>query len=156
MTGSRRVLSLSKPVAGGEPEPIDVRVPVGIFDVQLPARQFVVHHKVAEVGDVSLTTEFLLRLLHSADGVPEDVAASFFGFNANEVAYVIRDAENRAYISRSEGRIWMTDAGNALFKEGDKPQIYEVVKKTERVGFDLLSLAPCEREPQSEFERSLP
>jgi hypothetical protein len=156
MSGSRRVLSLSKSATGGEPEQIDVRVPVGIFDVQLPARQFVVQHKVAEIGDVSLTTEFLLRLLHSADGVPEEIAASFFGFNANEIAYVVRDAEARAYISRSEGRIWLTDAGNALFKDGDKPQIYEVVKKTERVGFDLLSLAPCDRESQSEFERSLP
>ena len=156
MSSSRRVLSLSKPATGGRPEPIDIRVPVGIFDVQLPARQFVVKHKVAEVGDVSLTTEFLLRLLHSADGVSEEIAAKFFGFNANEVAYVLRDAETRAYISRSEGRIWLTDAGNALFKEGDKPQIYDVVKKSERVGFDLLSLAPCDREPQSEFERSLP
>ncbi|HET7562816.1 MAG TPA: hypothetical protein VFJ87_10620 [Rhodanobacteraceae bacterium] len=150
------MLSLRKAAIGAEPESIDVRVPVGIFDVQLPARQFVVRHKVAEVGEVSLTTEFLLRLLHSADGMPEETAASFFGFNANEMAYVIRDAEARAYISRSEGRIWLTDAGNALFKASDKPQIYDVAKKTERVGFDLLSLAPCDREHQSEFERSLP
>jgi hypothetical protein len=116
----------------------------------------VVQHKVAEVGDVSLTTEFLLRLLHSADGMPEEIAASFFGFSAREMAYVVQDAEARAYISRSEGRIWLTDDGNALFKQSDKPHIYEVVKKKERVGFDLLSLAPCDREPQSEFERSLP
>lgn len=156
MSGARRVLSLSKPASGDEPEPTDALVPVGIFDVQLPARQFVVQHKVAEVGEVSLTTEFLLRLLHSADGVPEEIAASFFGFNASEMEYVVRDAEARAYISRSEGRIWLTDDGNALFKESDKPQIYDVVRKKERVGFDLLSLAPCDREPQSEFERSLP
>jgi hypothetical protein len=156
MSGTRRVLSLSKPATGGEPEPTDVRVPVGIFDVQLPARQFVVKYKAAEVGDVSLTTEFLLRLLYSADGLSEEIAADFFGFNANEMAYVVRDAEARAYISRSDGCIWLTDAGNALFKEGDKPQIYDVVKKTERIGFDLLSLAPCDRESQSEFERSLP
>lgn len=156
MRASRRVLSLSKRVAENEAETSDVQIPVGIFDVQLPARQFSVQHKVAEVGDVSLTTEFLLRLLHSADGLPEELAATFFGFNAIEVAYVLRDAEARAYVSRAEGRIWLTDAGNALFREGDRPQIYDVVKKTERVGFDLLSLAPCDRAPQSEFERSLP
>jgi hypothetical protein len=156
MNGNRRVLSLPKASGGEKAEPADVRVPVGIFDLQLPARQFFVQHKVAEVGDVSLTTEFLLRLLHSADGMPEETAATFFGFDANEMAYVVKDAETRAYISRSEGRIWLTDAGNALFKEGDKPQIYDVIKKTERVGFDLLALAPCDRESQSEFERSLP
>lgn len=156
MSGTRRVLSLSNRVRGEKAEPADVRVAVGIFDLQLPARQFLVQHKVAEVGDVSLTTEFLLRLLHSADGIPEETAATFFGFDANEMAYVVRDAETRAYISRSEGRIWLTDPGQAMFKEGDKPQIYDVQKKTEKVGFDLLALAPCDREPQSEFERSLP
>lgn len=156
MTATRRVLSLSKAVTGSEAEPVDLQIPVGIFDVQLPARSFVVHHKVAEIGDVSLTTEFLLRLLHSADGMPEETVAVFFGFSANEIAYVIRDAEARAYVSRSEGRIWLTDAGGALFREGDKPQILDVVKKTEKIGFDLLSLAPCDREFQSEFERALP
>ncbi|WP_146033450.1 hypothetical protein [Stenotrophomonas sp. VV52] len=156
MTTSRRVLSLTKNTDSNDADAVEVRVPVGIFDVQLPARQFLVHHKVAEVGDVSLTTEFLLRLLYSADGIQEDAAAHFFGFNANEMAYVIRDAETRAYISRSEGRIWLTDAGQALFKEGDKPQIYDVVKKMDKIGFDLLSLAPCDREYQSDFERALP
>jgi hypothetical protein len=156
MSGTRRVLSLPDRPGSEKTELADAKVSVGIFDLQLPARQFLVQHKVAEVGDVSLTTEFLLRLLHSADGIPEEIAARFFGFDANEMAYVVRDAETRAYISRSEGRIWLTDPGHALFKEGDKPQIYEVLKKTEKVGFDLLALAPCDREPLSEFERSLP
>ncbi len=156
MSGSRRVLSLRNRAGSEDTEPTDVRVPVGIFDLQLPARQFLVQHKVAEVGDVSLTTEFLLRLLHSADGMSEETAAMFFGFDSDEMAYVVRDAETRAYISRSEGRIWLTDAGLGLFKESEKPQIYDVLKKSERVGFDLLSLAPCERESQSEFERALP
>jgi hypothetical protein len=156
MTGTRRVLSLSRAASGGEAEAADLQIPVGIFDVQLPARSFVVHHKVAEIGDVSLTTEFLMRLLYSADGMAEETVAAFFGFSANEMAYVIRDAEARAYVSRSEGRIWLTDAGGALFREGDKPQILDVVKKTEKIGFDLLSLAPCDREFQSEFERALP
>jgi len=156
MSISRRVLSLSKTKDGGDKDTTETRIPIGIFDVQLPARQFFVHHKVAEVGDVSLTTEFLLRLLYSADGIKEDAAALFFGFNATEMAYVVKDAETRAYISRSEGRMWLTDAGQALFKEGDKPQIYDVVKRMEKVGFDLLSLAPCDRDYQSDFERALP
>jgi len=156
MNTSRRVLSLARNARASNAEAAEIRIPVGIFDVQLPARQFLVLHKVAEVGDVSLTTEFLLRLLYAADGINEDAAALFFGFDANEMAYVIKDAEARAYISRSAGRIWLTDAGQGLFKDGDRPQIYDVVKKVEKVGFDLLSLAPCDRDYQSEFERALP
>ena len=156
MSETRRVLSLKNSSRGDRVEPTEAGIPVGIFDIQLPARYFFVQYKVAEVGDVSLTTEFLLRLLYSADGISDQNATTFFGFNAKEMAYVLGDAESRAYISRSEGRIWLTDAGRALFNEGDKPQIYDVVKKTERVGFDLLALAPCDRDSQSEFERALP
>lgn len=163
MNTPRKILSLPKKnntppnkINDSEAESMDIRVPVGIFDVQLPARQFVVHHKIATIGDVSLTTEFLLRLLYSADGIQEETAALFFGFNTSEMAYAIKDAEARAYISRSHGRIWLTDAGLALFKDGSKPQIHDVVKKIEKVGFDLLSLAPCDRDNQSDFERALP
>jgi hypothetical protein len=156
MSSSRKVLSLSKNAKNDSDENSEISVPVGIFDVQLPARQFRIQHKVAEVGDVLLTTEFLLRLLYSADGMPEDAAANFFGYDDNEMAYVLKDAEARAFISRSEGRIWLTDAGLLLFKDGIKPQIYEVVKKSDMVGFDLLSLAPCDRETVSDFDMTLP
>lgn len=131
-------------------------VPVALFDVLLPCRQFVVHHKVAEVGQVSLTAEFLLRLLYSVDGLDEKDVAQFFGFNATEMAFVVNEAESRAYVTRKDGRIWLEDAGISLFKEGDKPQIFEVLKRTEKIGFDLLSMAPCDREGISDFERALP
>lgn len=131
-------------------------IPVGLFDVLLPSRQFVVHHKVAEVGQASLTTEFLLRLLYSVDGMEEQDVALFFGFDAPEMAFVVNEAESRAYVSRKNGRIWLEDAGYALFKDAEKPQIFEVQKRTEKVGFDLLSMSPCERDYLSEFERSLP
>lgn len=155
MSIGRQLLTLGKKKADDVPD-TEVVVPVGIFDVQLPARQFVIRHKVAAVGEVSLTTEFLLRLLHSIDGMGEEEVASFFGFDAGEMAFVVDEAEARAFVRRQGGRLWLTDAAYALFKDGDKPQIYEVQKRSEKVGFDLLSLAPCERDFLSPFERALP
>jgi hypothetical protein len=152
----RDVLTLSKsriPSADGKDE---ARVLVGLFDVLLPSRQFVVHHKVAELGQVSMTTEFLLRLLHSVDGMDEQDVARFLGFNNGELAFVVNEAESRSHVLRKDGRIWLTDAGYALFKESDKPQIFEVQKRTEKVGFDLLSMAPVDRDNLSEFELTLP
>lgn len=152
----RKVLSLNKSGEAGGAD-VERTVAVGIFDVQLPARHYLVHHKVAEVGQVSFTTEFLLRLLYSVDGMTEGDVADFFGFNARELAFVVDEPEAKGYLTRADGRIWISDAGLALFKEdAGRPQIYEVVKRQERVGFDLLSLAPCERDGLSAFERALP
>lgn len=156
MSTGRNVLSLGRKKTDDGAE-TEIAVPVGVFDVQLPARQFMVHHKVAEVGQVSLTTEFLLRLLHSVDGMSEEDVTQFFGFDANEMAFVVDEPEAKGFISRADGRLWLTDAGHSLFKEDSgKPQIFEVLKKYERVGFDLLALAPCEKEGLSAFERALP
>lgn len=153
----RRTLTLPKgQVAKADSVNEERNIVVGLFDVLLPSRQFLVHHKVAEVGEVSLTTEFLLRLLYSVDGLAEQDVAQFFGFNATEMAFVVNEAESRAYVTREAGQIWLTEAGYALFKDGERPQILEVQKRTEKIGFDLISLAPCDRENLSEFERALP
>ncbi|SOZ36080.1 conserved hypothetical protein [Cupriavidus neocaledonicus] len=131
-------------------------VSIGLFDLLLPGRQFIVHHKVAEVGQVSLTTEFLLRLLYSVDGLEEEQIAQFFGFNATEMSFAVNEAEARDFVERQDGCVWLSDAGYALFKDSDRPQIFEVLKRSEKAGFDLLSMAPCERDNLSDFERALP
>ncbi len=86
----------------------------------------------------------------------EQDVARFLGFNSGELAFVVNEAESRSHVLRKDGRIWLTDAGYALFKESDKPQIFEVQKRTEKVGFDLLSMAPVDRDNLSEFEFALP
>ena len=155
--GKRPILSLRKDkVADVEHADDDKRIVIGLFDVLLPSRQFIVHHKVASLGQVSLTTEFLLRFLYSLDGTEEDNVAQFFGFDASEMAFVVNEAESRAYVFRRNGQIFLTDAGYSLFKDGDKPQIIEVQKRIEKIGFDLLSMSPCERDHLSDFEYVLP
>ncbi|UXZ34909.1 hypothetical protein K6V71_02325 [Cupriavidus gilardii] len=158
MTGEKRsILTLPSKGSGGTSEPLKEKsVSVGLFDLLLPGRQFIVHHKIAEVGQVSLTTEFLLRLLYSVDGLEEEQIAQFFGFNATEMSFAINEAEARDFVERQDGCVWLSDAGYALFKDSDRPQIFEVLKRTEKVGFDLLSMAPCERDNLSDFERALP
>jgi len=156
MNTSRPILRLSKKKAAAGAGDSEVTVQVGIYDLLLPSRRYDVHHKVAVLGEVSLTTEFLLRLLHAVDGMSEQDVARFFDFNDVEMAFVVNEAESRTYISREGGRLWLTDYGYSLFKDSGKPQIFEVEKRKERVGFDLLSLAPCEWEFLSEFESSLP
>lgn len=156
MSLGRKILKLGGGSSSPEREDEDVPVQVGMFDLLLPSRRFNVKHKVAVLGEVSLTTEFLLRLLFAVDGIPERDAASFFGFNENEMAFVVNEAESRAYIFREGGRLWLTDAGHELFKGGDRPQIFEVEKRSERVGFDLLSLSPVEWAFLGGFEGSLP
>ena len=156
MSTARPVLHLRGRKTAGEILSEDVTVAVDVYDLLLPARRYEVKHKVAVLGEVSLTTEFLLRLLHACDDMREEDIATFFDFNAMELAFVVAEAESRGYIARSTGRVVMTDAGYALFKEGERPQVFEVHQRVEKTAFDLLSLAPCEWEWLEEFDTALP
>jgi hypothetical protein len=135
----------------------DAVVDVGVFDVLLPSRFFSITHKVAELGRVSMTTEYLLRLLSAVDGIDEDQVKEFFAFDQREMAFVLAEAEANDYVVRTNGRLWLTSTGRGLFRDGSaEPQIFDVEKRTERVGLDLFALAPQERESLSRFEGCLP
>ena len=135
----------------------DAVVDVGVFDVLLPSRFFSITHKVAELGRVSMTTEYLLRLLSAVDGIDEEQVKEFFAFDLREMAFVLAEAEANDYVVRTNGRLWLTSTGRGLFRAGSaEPQIFDVEKRTERVGLDLFALAPQERESLSRFEGCLP
>jgi hypothetical protein len=132
--------------------PQEQQILVGVFDLLLPSRQFVVHHKVAVLTNISLTAEFLLRLLFSLESISEEDIGEFFAFDGEEVNFVVNEAHAKRYIERRSGRVELTQAGYDLFKDSDRPQVFEIVKRTEKVGFDLLSMAPSERSFLSEAE----
>lgn len=140
------------------PEALEERlVPVAAIDTLLPCRKFLVEHKVATLGKVALTTEFLLRLLLSMEGMSEEDIGAFFGFSHHEQAFVLRDVERLGFIERGDGKAWITPQGLALFREGSiNPEIFEVEKRKETHGFDLLSLAPQRPTSISPFQRMLP
>lgn len=147
---------LSLPVQRAPELPEEKVVDLDVFDVLLPCRTFTVTYKVAEVGKVSLTAEYLLRLLRAVDGMDEDDVASFFGFNRRELTFVLGEAESHDFVERREGRLWLTRTGRGLFVNDDEePHIYEVEKRTERVDFDLIAFAPQPTGYLSDFEFSL-
>ena len=86
----RKKLSLGQVREGLVDESEDGPLPLVTLDLALPCRSFVVDHKVADVGMVSVTAEFLLRFLRSMGRCTEEAAQSFFGYNRREMAYVIR------------------------------------------------------------------
>ncbi|WP_324260345.1 hypothetical protein U4960_09155 [Altererythrobacter sp. H2] len=139
----------------GETE--DGPLQLATLDLTLPCRRFLVEHKVADVGKVSVTAEFLLRFVRAMGTCTEEAVQSFFGYSRREMAYVVHEVEDADYVHRVEGRITLTPTGLSLFRPGvEEPLIYEVERKTARVGFDLISLAPAEKKFLSYFERSLP
>src|SRR5690349_14636279 len=97
----------------------DRRVELGVFEVLLPCRKYDVSYKVAVLGQVSPSLEFLLRLVKSVPGLGEDDIAAFFGYTRSETAYVLSEAEAPGYIERRNGRIWLSIAGDDLFLPGE-------------------------------------
>ncbi|MCA3078884.1 MAG: hypothetical protein ING71_08865 [Rhodocyclaceae bacterium] len=135
----------------------DRRVDLEIFDVLLPCRFYEVKYKVALLGQVSPTLEFLLRLVKTAPGMPEVDVASFFGYTPTEIEYVIEEAVGPGYLERKSGRLWLTAAAEGLFKDNqDHPTIFTVEARRKAFGFDLLSVAPQTRRYLDDWERALP
>src|ERR1019366_8537234 len=112
-------------------------VEVDVLEVRLPCRTFQISYKVAETGEFSLTTEFLLRLSRLADGLQEDAVGDFFGFSPDETRFIVDFVESVGYAKRKNGRVYLTDSGHGLFAGGDDPALFEVHSKQERFDFDL-------------------
>lgn len=158
---SRKILSVTR-----SPDPnqtaeettdfdFDDKIVVGVIELALPCRHYSVDYKTSNLEKVSPTLEFLIRLVHSAPGIERDQVASFFGYNEAETAYAVNEAGIHGYINETDGRLNLTIAGRDLFqKSKDGPRLFSVKKKTDKVAFDLISLAPTRREPLS--VRSLP
>jgi hypothetical protein len=128
----------------------DRLVELAVYDVLLPCRRFEIDYKVAVLGRVSPSLEFLLRLLKSVPGIEEDAAAAFFGLSSAEKEYVLQEAVTPNYVERKDGRLWLTSDGEGLFNAGEEnPSVYEVLNRHGSFGFDLLSLSP-QRPPRLE------
>jgi DNA-binding MarR family transcriptional regulator len=135
----------------------DRDIEIDVIDALLPSRKFTITYKIAELGKLSLTSEFFLRLIHSVEGLSQAEAAAFFGFSESETSFVIGELEAAGFIDRRDGRLRLTLAGRELFKPGSEtPEVYEVEQRTERHGFDLIALAPAEFYSLSRFESALP
>jgi len=127
------------------------------FEVLIPCRRFQVTYKVAEKGGVSVTSEFLLRLLYAVERMEENAIAEFFGFDSREMAFVMNEMIARDYVVHSDGQVWLTQTGRRLFTGAyGTPHIVSVDKRTDSFGFDLLSLCPQEPDRLDKFALTLP
>jgi hypothetical protein len=141
-------------IQAAEPES---SIDIDVIELRLPCRSFRIRYKVAEAGEFSLTTEFLLRILRLVDGLPESSVGEFFGFSCDETRFVIDFVETQGFAKRTNGKIYLTDAGHRLFSGGDEPALFEVQSKQERFDFDLVSFAPADAfRMLDEFEFALP
>jgi hypothetical protein len=131
-------------------------VDVDVLEVRLPCRAFWINYKVAETGEFSLTTEFLLRLSRLADGLQEDAVGEFFGFNPDETRSIVDFVESVGYVQRKNGRVYLTDSGHGLFAGSDEPALFEVDARQERFDLDLIAFAPADRRSLTAFEYELP
>lgn len=135
----------------------DRRVDMYTFDVLLPCRRYEVDYKVAVLGQMTPTLEFLLRLLKSAEGITEDDVQLFFGYNRVEMEFVLAEGFNPGYVERRSNRLWLTLAGEALFSQSDEgPAIYSVENRKNTFGFDQLAIAPQRHLPLDLMEMGLP
>lgn len=135
----------------------DRMIEMHTFDVLLPCRRYEVDYKVAVLGQISPTLEFLLRLLKAADGISEDDARLFFGYDRVEMEFVLSEGVNPGYVERRADRLWLTSAGEMLFSyTEDGPVIYSVENRRNTFGFDQLSIAPQPHVPLDHLEMGLP
>ena len=135
----------------------DRRIETGIYDALLPCRSYEISYKVAVLGKVSPSLEFLLRLLKTAPGLSEESTAHFFGYTRAEIAYVLKEAQSPGYVTQRNGRLWLTVAGEGLFKIGEEePAIFSVENRCRSFGFDLLAIAPQATRARDPIELTLP
>jgi len=70
---------------------------------------------------------------------------------------VLAEADAPGFIERRDGRLWLTGAGDGLFRDGSsEPEIFAVEPRRREVGFDLISLAPQHPRFLTKFELRLP
>ena len=132
-------------------------VDVDVLELRVPCRTFRIRYKLAEPGQFSLTTEFLLRLLRLTEEIPEELIGKFFEFSPDETRFVVDFVEASGHAEREAGRVELTENGHALFESEEEPVLFEVHPRHERFDFDLLAWAPTEpRKQLSAFEFRLP
>jgi len=139
------------------PSDEDRRVEIGIYDVLLPCRKYEIFYKVAVLGKVSPSLEFILRLVKAIPGISDEDTGAFFGYSQSELMYVLNEALAPGFIERREGRLWLTAAGDGLFRDDAAvPAIFSVEDRKRVVGFDLLAVAPLHFKPLDTIEQWLP
>lgn len=140
LSPKRKILSISRSKLSAEDG--NVITTMGVYDCQLPCRNYAIQYKASILGAVTLSSEFVLRLLKSVKRIDEEDAAGFFGFDYRELSFILKELDNFGYINRKNGQVSLSSDGEALFSDKSQiPMIFEVEEKIAKVGIDLVSLS---------------
>ena len=70
---------------------------------------------------------------------------------------MLNEAVGPGFVERTNGKLWLTTAGEMLFKDGDEaPAIFSVEDRRRAIGFDLLAIAPQSPKALDSVEQALP
>lgn len=130
---------------------------IDFLHLRLPLKLYQISYQVADEGQFSLTSEFLLRILKALSSVSEREIAQFFQFSADEVSYIVNSAERFGFIQRNNGLLQLTSLGDSKFENNsDEPCLYSVHKKARTLFFDLISFCPQASDHLDKFTCTLP
>jgi hypothetical protein len=150
----RAVLTISGSMTQQE---ADEFFPLGVYDCLLPCRLFDVTYKAAVPKNFSVLSEFVLRLIKATGEIDENDIGNYFGLNHRELSYVLVELDEAGYLTRGDGQVCLSAAGEQLFTHDSPiPKIFAVEELSKQVGIDLISLCLEERKSLTFAELRFP
>ena len=109
----------------------------------LPCKAFIVDYSVSEKRQLPVVKEFIVRLLFYVEACKPTLLSDFFGFNIDELQYVLNDlAEEKLIEWTNEEAVVLTKYAQEKFIEIDGklvPILSEIKDEIKSVLFDLYS-----------------
>jgi hypothetical protein len=117
-------------------------IPLFELDVAVPSQLYMIEYSLVERGSLPFVPDFLLKLLHVADFLPQEVA-QFFGFSRKELDHALTGFVSSGEVEyRKDGRLGLTAKGNALFTDIDDSPMRESISNYRKpFCFDLLTFS---------------
>tara|TARA_R110001583_G_scaffold195508_1_gene374675 strand:- start:1338 stop:2735 length:1398 start_codon:yes stop_codon:yes gene_type:complete len=117
-------------------------IPLFELDVAVPSQLYMIEYSLVERGSLPFVPDFLLKLLHVADFLPQEVA-HFFGFSRKELDHALTGFFSSGEVEyRKDGKLGLTAKGHALFSDNDTSPMRESIANYRKpFCFDLLTFS---------------
>jgi hypothetical protein len=117
-------------------------IPLFELDVAVPSQLYMIEYSLVERGSLPFVPDFLLKLLHVADFLPQEVA-HFFGFSRKELDHALTGFFSSGEVEyRKDGKLGLTAKGHALFADTDTSPMRESIANYRKpFCFDLLTFS---------------
>ncbi|PCJ88399.1 MAG: hypothetical protein COA54_03800 [Thiotrichaceae bacterium] len=109
----------------------------------LPCKAYVVDYSVSQKRQLPVVKEFVVRLLYSVGPCKPKLLSDFYGFNLDELTYVLNDLAEERLIEWNDESVVLTKYAQEKFEEipGGKivPRFFEIEDEIKSVLFDHYS-----------------